>query len=203
MGKRKCKVKLEASSMSPLLSDQSRDRSPRPSIPSLDLQGFKCWNGNSIKHNESNESMEEKPCDKSIDWRKARVAPENGRGGVHGWSFQYIQGNSCLVGSFASNKPRENAWWKVNLTSNWSGDIRLAYSDHFPACLSADFDFICGNYSLIFLGLRARWRLIVYIKSVTFNTTWQDMYLFVFIICNELSLGSLIQIFIVDLFDEF
>ena len=29
------------------------------------------------------------------------------------------------------------------------------------------------------------------------------MYLFVFIICNELSLGSLIQIFIVDLFDEF
>ncbi|XP_022300884.2 uncharacterized protein LOC111109086 isoform X1 [Crassostrea virginica] len=67
LGKRKCKVKLEASSMSPLLSDQSRDRSPRPSIPSLDLQGFKCWNGNSIKHNESNESMEEKPCDKSID----------------------------------------------------------------------------------------------------------------------------------------
>lgn len=66
-GKRKGKVRLDASSMSPLLSDQSRDRSPRPSIPSLDLQGFKCWNGNSIKHNESNESIEEKPCDKSIE----------------------------------------------------------------------------------------------------------------------------------------
>lgn len=68
-GKRKGKVRLDASSMSPLLSDQSRDRSPRPSIPSLDLQGFKCWNGNSIKHNESNESIEEKACDKSIEWQ--------------------------------------------------------------------------------------------------------------------------------------